>query len=89
MRHAGAATLERLEPLLAEIRALGGGLVERKRGIWYRRGRAFLHLHEDGDGAFADLRTGVDFERFRVETRAERLAFVRRVGALLDVLDEG
>lgn len=47
-------------------------LVEKKRGIFYRRSKAFLHFHEDPSGLHADVRLSVDFERFRVETRAEQ-----------------
>ena len=78
MRHASPATLDALEPLLAEIRQVEG-IVERKRGIWYHRSRGFLHFHEDPAGLFADLKTGDDYERFRVATAAERRAFLARV----------
>lgn len=72
MKHAGPAALDRLEPLLAELRALPG-LTEKSRGVFYRRSKAFLHFHEDSAGLFADLRnvTG-DFDRHRVETEAEQ-----------------
>ena len=55
MKHASPATLDLLEPLLAEIRALGGGLKEKSRGIFYMKGRAFLHFHEDPKGLFGDV----------------------------------
>ena len=78
MRHVTATALDELESLLASIRSIAG-LVERKRGVFYRRSRAFLHFHEDPAGLFADARLGDDFERFRVETAEERAAFLRRV----------
>lgn len=67
MKHAGDQTLDILEPLLAEIRALPG-LIEKKRGTFYRKSRAFLHFHEDPKGLFADVRDagGRDFERIDV-----------------------
>jgi len=83
VRHATPGGLDRLEPLLGEIRELGDGLVERKRGTFYRRGRAFLHFHEDPAGDFADLRTGAEFERIRVTTERERRSFLRRIRGLL------
>ena len=78
MKHAGAAALDRLETLLGELRALPG-LRETGRGVFYRKGRAFLHFHEDPKGLFADLRdvAGRDFDRFEVtedEGRAQLLA---------------
>jgi hypothetical protein len=79
MKHAGATALDRLEPLLAALRALPG-LKEKARGVFYRGGRAFLHFHEDPAGLFADLRlAGPDFERFRVETEGEREALLALV----------
>lgn len=67
MKHASPTTLDALEPLLAELRGLGG-LSERSRGVFYRKSRAFLHFHEDPKGLFADVRDseGRDFERIEV-----------------------
>lgn len=66
MKHAGPQALDRLEPLIARIRALPG-LTEKARGTFYRKSRAFLHFHEDSEGLFADIRVeGDDFERLDV-----------------------
>ena len=76
MKHAGPAALDRLEPLLAEVRALAD-LKEKSRGVFYRRSKAFLHFHEDPTGLYADIRnTAGDFDRFRVETPQERAQFL-------------
>ena len=71
MKHAGSDALDQLEPLLARVRALPG-LVEKKRGSFYRKSRAFLHFHEDPKGLFADIRCGddADFHRLDVTTSA-------------------
>jgi hypothetical protein len=76
MKHASAATLDQLEPLLGEIRTLG--LTEKSRGVFYRNARAFLHFHEDPKGLFGDLRDadGRDFERFDVTEAAGRAALL-------------
>ena len=68
MKHAGAAALDQLEPLIERLRALPG-LKEKSRGVFYLKSRAFLHFHEDPKGLFADLRTadGKDFDRFKVD----------------------
>lgn len=72
MKHAGPDALDRLDPLIARLRALPG-LRERGRGVFYRRSRAFLHFHEDPTGLHADVRLGGDdFTRLRVETEDER-----------------
>jgi hypothetical protein len=71
VRHATCAALDELEPLLRELRRVPG-LVEKKRGVFYRRSRAFLHFHEDVSGLHADVRLTDDFERYRVQTPDER-----------------
>lgn len=75
MRHARADALDALEEVLSEIRKLPG-VVERSRGVFYRRSRAFLHFHEDPTGPHADVRIGHDFERHRIQSDDERRAFV-------------
>jgi hypothetical protein len=54
MRHARDQDLDRIEDLLVQLRTLPG-LVEKKRGVFYRKSRAFLHFHEDPKGMFADI----------------------------------
>jgi len=87
MRHARDGDLDRIEPLLAKIRAVGT-LIERKRGLFYLRTRAFLHFHEDPAGMFADLRDGEDFARHRVSSAREQREFLRALRAALDDLAE-
>ena len=83
VRHATDAALDELEPLLDQLRGIEG-LIEKKRGVFYRRSRAFLHFHEDPSGLYADVRLeGIDFERFRVETREERRELLRLLTASL------
>jgi hypothetical protein len=48
--------------LLAAIRARNV-LTEKKPGIFYRKGQAFLHFHEDKAGMFMDIREGADWLR--------------------------
>ena len=81
MKHAGDAALDELEALLQKIRRYRG-LKERKRGSFYRRSAGFLHFHEDPAGFFADLKIGTDFERFRINTGAERRQLLERIAAL-------
>lgn len=84
MKHAGEHALDELEALLAALRPLAG-MVERKRGVFYRKSKAFLHFHEDPKGLFADLRAagGDDFDRFDVTSEAGRATLVRTVEARL------
>lgn len=74
MKHAGQDALDRLEPLLARVRALPG-LTEKNRGVFYLKSRAFLHFHEDPKGLFGDVRdeSGKDFDRFDVTASGEAL----------------
>ena len=78
MRHARATALDELEPLLERLRPLPG-LVEKTRGVFYRRSKAFLHFHEDPTGLYADVRLGDDFQRLRVQTPEEREALLERI----------
>jgi hypothetical protein len=81
VRHITPARLDTIEPLLVQLRTVAG-LVERKRGTFYRKSRAFLHFHEQGDDIYADVRLdGDDFDRRRVTTKAEQAALVRDVRA--------
>lgn len=78
LKHAGPETIDRLEPLLAELRQIAG-LVEKKPGVFYRKSKAFIHFHEDPSGIHVDLRLHDDFERRRVETEQEQTAFLKEV----------
>ncbi|MES3029193.1 MAG: hypothetical protein V4820_15205 [Pseudomonadota bacterium] len=80
MKHAGEQALDALEALLVALRALPG-MVEKKRGVFYRRSKAFLHFHEDPAGLFADLRAaaGDDFDRYDVSTEGQREALISTV----------
>lgn len=80
MKHVTPEGLDELDGLLRELRAVDG-LTEKKRGVFSRASRAFLHFHEDPSGLYADVRVDTDFERFRVTTKAERkrlMSVVRR-----------
>jgi hypothetical protein len=77
MRHARPEDLDRLDDLLTSLRALP--LVERTRGVFYRRSRAFLHFHEHDGALFADIRGDADFDRFGVTAAARRRAFLAEV----------
>jgi hypothetical protein len=83
MKHAGAAALDQLEPLLAAIRA-AGALKEKSRGIFYLKSKAYLHFHEDPAGIFADIRAadGKDFDRLKVDEAAGAAELRARIAAL-------
>ena len=83
MRHITDGRLDGIEPLLEELRKVPT-LVERKRGVFYRSSRAFLHFHEDGDDVYADVRLqGDDFDRRCVTARNAQRVLVRDVRALV------
>lgn len=81
MKHASDAALDRLDALLAEVRQCQS-LTEKKRGIFYRKSKAFLHFHEDPIGLFADLRHGDDWQRFPVNSSAEYEALLQALRAI-------
>jgi len=81
MRHARTEALDQLEEVLAALRTLAS-IRERTRGVFYLRGQAFTHFHEDPSGLYADLRRNAEFDRFPVNTIQERsnyLAAVRQI----------
>ena len=80
MKHAGPEALSGIAPLLTQLRELPG-LVERKPGIFYRRGEAWLHFHEDPAGLFADVKLppAQGFTRLAVDTPAQQQALLARL----------
>jgi len=71
MKHAGAGALDALCDLLESLRTRTP-LVEKRPWIFYVKGKAFLHFHEDRAGLFADLRDGDDWLRLPVNSPDER-----------------
>lgn len=82
MKHAGPETLDRIAPLLCELRKRTG-LKEKSRGCFYRGSRGFLHFHERGPEVFADVRLHDDFELLAATTTKDRQALLRKVDAAL------
>ena len=77
MKHAGPKALDRLEPLLAQLRR-HGELKEKSRGCFYLRGRGFLHFHEHGeDELHADIGLGDDFQRLPAMTQAQHKTILK------------
>ena len=70
MKHADVRALEAVSDLIENLRRRRN-LVEKKLGIFYVKGRAFLHFHKDPTGLFADLRHSDDWQRFPVNDPGE------------------
>ncbi len=83
MKHAGPQALDRLEPLLAQLRGLDG-FQEKSRGCFYLGGRSFLHFHEHGaDELHADIGLGDAFARLPAMTAAQHKTILKRAAAAL------
>ena len=69
MAHADESALQRLLPLLRQLREIKG-LREMKPGIFYLKGSAFIHFHDDAGVLVADLKKagGSGFDRYPVDT---------------------
>jgi hypothetical protein len=78
MRHAGPDTLDRIAPLLQELRARAV-LRERRPGCFELKSRAFLHFHDDPSGIFADVRLADDFVRMPVTSRSQQADLLDRI----------
>ena len=82
MRHATEEDLDRLEPLLLELRQLPQ-LRERKRGSFSRGSRAFLHFHADADDLYVDVRLEAELSRMRVTSGEDQTLFLSEVRSAL------
>jgi hypothetical protein len=69
MAHADPNALEPVQMVLRQLRDIKG-LKEVKPGIFYCRGAAFLHFHDDQGVLMADLKKpgGSGFDRYPVDT---------------------
>ena len=69
MARVDEAALQRLLPLLRQLRGLTG-LREDKPGIFHFKGAAFVHFLEEDGAPLADLKktSGVGFDRYPVDT---------------------
>jgi hypothetical protein len=68
MAHADEAALQRLQTLLRQLREIKG-LREMKPGIFYLKGSAFIHFHDEAGALFGDLkRSRGGFDRYTVDT---------------------
>jgi hypothetical protein len=82
VRHADAAALARIDRLLAEIRS-EPRLKERRTGVFYFKGQAFLHFHEDPTGIYGDLKRNGDWSRFAVNTMTEQKRLLQSIATAL------
>ncbi len=86
MKHAGAATLELLGALLAEVRKRPL-LQEKSPGSFYVKSKGYLHFHEDPAGIFADVKLDfVEFTRMRATTTKEQKALLAKIDKSLVAL---
>jgi hypothetical protein len=71
MAHADEAALQRLQSLLRQLREIKG-LREMKPGIYYLKGSAFIHFHDEAGALVADLKKagGSGFDRYPVDSPA-------------------
>jgi hypothetical protein len=86
MRRAGAATLERIAPLLVALRS-HPALREGRPGHFHLGAREVLHFHDDPAGVFADLRLAAGFVRLPATSPAEQAEVLGRLEECLDVLE--
>ena len=77
-----APAVERLRPLLAELRGLPA-LHERSLGTFTCRGGAFLHFHAFASGLVADVKADGTWLRYDVERPAGRTILLRDVRRVL------
>ena len=76
MKHATSATLDKLEPLLIQLREIPG-LKEKSRGCFYRKSKSFIHFHEDPAGFFADIDDGTIWRRMPVNSESDKKELIK------------
>ena len=86
MKHAWPQTLERIAPLLTELRARAG-LRETRPGVFSLKSRAFLHFHDDPDGVFADVRFSDEFVRMCVTSASEQADLIEQIDDCLSTVE--
>ena len=76
MAHANEAALARLLPLLRQLREIKT-LREMKPGIFYLKGSAFIHFHDEAGALVADLKKagGSGFDRYPVDAATGQRKF--------------
>jgi hypothetical protein len=82
MKHATPETLKQIGSLLGALRKLPKA-VERRPGVFYVKGKAFLHFHEDPAGIFADIKIGNDWKRFAINAARSRSEFLKLATRIL------
>ena len=77
MARADAEALRALQPLLRQLREIKG-VKETQPGVFYARGDAFIHFHDEGGVLHAELKKpgGSGFDRFLLLTPAEQRKLV-------------
>ena len=60
-------------------------LVERSRGVFYRKRDPFLHFHEDPAGLFCDIKVDGIFRRNPATTKAQQRTLIARVVKLASI----
>jgi hypothetical protein len=83
VKHADVRALEAVSDLIENLRRRSD-LVEKKLGIFYTKGRAFLHFHKDPAGLFADLREGDEWQRYPVNDPDECTRLLATVDRTLE-----
>jgi hypothetical protein len=83
VKHADVRALEAVSDLIENLRRRSD-LVEKKLGIFYTKGRAFVHFHKDPAGLFADLREGDEWQRYPVNAPDECTRLLAAVDRTLE-----
>ena len=86
MKHAGAGTLDRIAPLLEQLRARPV-LCERRPGVFELKSRPFLHFHDDPSGVFADVRLADDFIRLPVTSTSQQADLLELIDDCLSAVE--
>lgn len=82
VKHAGPEVLHSISTLLDGLRAVPG-LTEHTPGVFYRKGQAFLHFHEDDAGLFVDIKVDGNWRRQAVVVAGDHSDLIGQVRSLI------
>lgn len=86
LKHANQDTLNKLKPLLQEVRLRMPPLKEKGEGKFYLKSAAFLHFHDDPAGIFADLKVKGEWQRYPVNNASDYSILLESIDRLILLL---
>jgi hypothetical protein len=79
LQHATNSTLDRIETFLENVRKSLPMLIEKKRGVFYLKSRAFMHFHEEGGAVYCDTSCSGEWSRTEITSKCKQQELLERL----------